>query len=100
MINTKCLIYGIWFPQIVDRGSGNLYTLYPPFLCSNLLSQGWGGVILFLLKTILSHFMLSSHFMLFPILCFFLDNKFFVGYSEKFPFTYWLNLEVVSIVDK
>ena len=32
---------GRWFPQIVDRDSGNIY---PPFSCSDLLSQGLGGV--------------------------------------------------------
>ena len=40
---------GRWFPQIVDRDSGNLYPIYHPFPCSDLLSQGcvggggWGG---------------------------------------------------------
>ena len=29
--------------QIVDRDSGNLYPIYPPFLCSDFLSQVWGG---------------------------------------------------------
>ena len=59
---------GRWFPQIVDRDSGNLYPIYPPFPCYDFLSQGWwggvggGGVDVFLLniffrKTIVSHFM-------------------------------------------
>ena len=27
---------GRWFPKIVDRDSGNLYLIYPPFPCSDL----------------------------------------------------------------
>ena len=51
---------GRWFPQIVDRDSGNLYPIYPPFPCSDFNPKyvgGWrggGGNIFF--KTILSHF--------------------------------------------
>ena len=30
---------GRWFPQIVDRDSGNLYPIYAPFPCSG----GGGG---------------------------------------------------------
>ena len=39
---------GRWFPQIVDRDSGNLYPIYPPFL----IPSGGGGVKFFR-KTIL-----------------------------------------------
>ena len=42
---------GRWFPQIVDRDSGTLYPIYPPFPCSDFLSPamakplgGGGGV--------------------------------------------------------
>ena len=53
---------GMWFLQIVDRDSWNLYPLYPLFPCSDFVSQMWGwlggggggGVMFF------------SHFMLFP----------------------------------
>ena len=50
---------GRWFLQIVERDSWNLYTLYPLFPCSDIVSQMWGwlgggGVMFF------------SHFMLFP----------------------------------
>ena len=61
-------------PQIVDRDSGNLYPIYPLFPCSDFLSKCvcvWGGgggsrKTFFLRKTIISHFMFSSRFMLFP----------------------------------
>ena len=45
-------INGRWFLQLVDWDSGNLYPIYPPFPCSDLLSQGWagGGGIFFCLK--------------------------------------------------
>ena len=29
---------GRWFPQIVDRDSGNLFPIYPPFPCSDTFS--------------------------------------------------------------
>ena len=32
-----------WFLQIVDGDSWNLYPLYPPFPCSDFVSQMWGG---------------------------------------------------------
>ena len=65
---------GRWFPQIVDRDSGNLYPIYSPFPCSDLSQGGVKKffVISFLIvigcrlnfveniffrKTILSHFM-------------------------------------------
>ena len=35
---------GRWFLQIVDRDSWNLYPLYPLFLCSDFVSQMWGGL--------------------------------------------------------
>ena len=59
---------GRWFPQIVDRDSGNLYPLY--FF---VLILSGGGMFR---KTILSHFIFSSRFMLFPT---FLGNKIFWG---------------------
>ena len=65
---------GRWFPQIVDRNSENLYH---PFLalCRFVLifeiKCGGGGVHFFVRRTRLSHFMFSSHFMLFPT---FLEN--------------------------
>ena len=37
---------GRWFPQIVDRDSGNQYPIYPPFPCSDFNPKyvgGWGG---------------------------------------------------------
>ena len=34
---------GRWFPQIVDRDSGNLYPIYPPFPCSDFYPKGAGG---------------------------------------------------------
>ena len=34
---------GRWFLQIVDRDSGSLYPIYPPFPCSDFGYQGWGG---------------------------------------------------------
>ena len=34
---------GRWFLKIVDRDSWNLYPLYPLFLCSDFVSQMWGG---------------------------------------------------------
>ena len=34
---------GRWFLQIVERDSWNLYPLYPLFLCSDFVSQMWGG---------------------------------------------------------
>ena len=49
---------GRWFPRIVDRDSGNLYPIYPPFPCSSQTK--------YFRKTILSHFMFFSRFMLFP----------------------------------
>ena len=57
---------GRWFPQIVYRDSGNLYPIYPPFLCSDFLSV-WGVSIFVFRKTILSHLIFSSHCMLFSI---------------------------------
>ena len=39
---------GRWFLQIVDRDSGNLYTIYPLFSYSDLLSKMWGGGNVFL----------------------------------------------------
>ena len=66
----KCLftywLNGRWFLQIVDRDSWNLYPLYPLFLCSDFVSQMWGGLgggggVMFF-----------SHFMLFPT---FLEKK-------------------------
>ena len=35
---------GRWFPQIVDRDSGNLYPIYPPFPWSDFYPKG-GGVV-------------------------------------------------------
>ena len=35
---------GRWFLQIVDGDSWNLYPLYPPFPCSDFVSQMWGGL--------------------------------------------------------
>ena len=29
-----------WFPQIVEKDSGNLYPIYPPFPCSDFLLCG------------------------------------------------------------
>ena len=57
---------GRWFLQIVERGSWNLYPLYPLFPCSDFVSQMWGGLgggggVMFF-----------SHFMLFPT---FLNEK-------------------------
>ena len=58
---------GRWFPQMVDRDSGNLYPLCPPYLCFD--PKGGGGVgvgggvkkqNVFFRKTIISHFMFSS----------------------------------------
>ena len=59
------MLNGRWFPQIVDRDSGNLYPIYPPY-------GGGGGCCkqFFLRKTILSH-LISWRFMRFP--------TFFVG---------------------
>ena len=51
------------FLQIVDGDSWNLYPLYPPFPCSDFVSQMWGG----------GGVMFFSHFMLFPA---FLEKKF------------------------
>ena len=54
---------GRWFLQIVERGSWNLYPLYPLFPCSDFVSQMWGwfggggGVMFF------SHFMLFTTFL-------------------------------------
>ena len=74
---------GRWFLQIVDGDSCNLYPLYPLFLCSDFVSQIWGGlgggggVIFFLTfyaisnisrkqiweyKPIISHLMFASCF--------------------------------------
>ena len=39
----SCWLNGRWFLQIVDRDSGNLCPIYPPFPCSDFLSQMWGG---------------------------------------------------------
>ena len=36
---------GRWFLQIVDGDSWNLYPLYPLFLCSEFVSQIWGGLV-------------------------------------------------------
>ena len=69
------------FLMIVDRDTGNIYPIYPPFPCSESLipSVGGGGGVkktnVFYRKTIFSHFVFSSHFMLFPT---FLENKFLV----------------------
>ena len=46
---------GRWFLQIVDGDSWNLYS-YPPFPCSDFVSQMWGG----------GGCNVFSHFMLFP----------------------------------
>ena len=54
---------GRWFLQIVDRGSGNLYPIYPLFPCSDFVSQGSGVVVRGVKKF---HFMFSSLFVLFP----------------------------------
>ena len=35
---------GRWFLQIVDGDIWNLYPLYPLFLCSDFVSQMWGGL--------------------------------------------------------
>ena len=68
---------GRWFLQIVDRDSGNLFPIYPLFPCSDFFILSVGGVsVLVFRKTILSHFMFSSRFMLFPT---FLENNFFFG---------------------
>ena len=42
--NFNMKLNGRWFPQIVDRDSGNLYPIYPPFPCSDFWSQVCGGV--------------------------------------------------------
>ena len=47
---------GRWFLQIVERDSWHLYPLYPLFLCSDFVSQMWGG----------GGVMFFPHFMLFP----------------------------------
>ena len=62
-------LYGRWFPQIVDRDSGNLYPIYPLFTCSDIFDPkgGEGGCQLFF-----SHFRFSSRFVLFPT---FLEQK-------------------------
>ena len=36
---------GRWFPQIVDRDSGNLCPIYPPFNCSDFCIPMVGGVV-------------------------------------------------------
>ena len=61
------------FPRS-DRDSGNLYPIYPPFPCSDFGTKCGGGVgvgggggcqnIFFKRKTILSHFMISSRFVI------------------------------------
>ena len=64
---------GRWFPEIVDRHSGNLLVYVFVLICDPKCS-GWcgdGGVGV---KTnnIISHLMFSSRFMLFPT---FLEKK-------------------------
>ena len=46
-----------WFPQIVDRDSGNLYPIYPPFPCSDFYPKGGGGGVFFFLQ---KHFFVFS----------------------------------------
>ena len=80
------------FPQIVDRYSWNLYPNISsiPLFCFLIPSVGsgvglWaggggGGCQFFFRKSIISHFMFSSRFMLFPT---FLENKIVVVLASE-----------------
>ena len=102
---------GRWFLQIVDGDRWNLYPLYPLFLCSDFVSQIWGGLgggggcNVFLTFYAISN--ISRKKNLGIQTNYFSFNVFFVFFcmlqNIKVPFTYsyWLNgrwfLQIVDI---
>ena len=70
---------GRWFPQIVDRDSGNLYLIYPPLPCSDFVSQVWGWVGVSKKQLLEKRYFVISCFL--KVLCYFPHSL----EEQKFP---------------